>query len=53
MNTRLEVEHPVTEHANNVVEARFLRMLTDRDLNCIFVYSIHPNHRNRTLDIYR
>lgn len=40
-------------HANNVIEARFLRMLTDRDLNRIFVYSTHPNHRNRTLDIYR
>jgi len=40
-------------HANNVVEARFLRLLTDRDLNRIFVYSTHPNHRNRTLDIYR
>ena len=40
-------------HANNVIEARFLRMLTDRDLNRIFVYSSHPNHRNRTLDIYR
>ncbi|MFK0278662.1 hypothetical protein ACIQUG_33720 [Ensifer sp. NPDC090286] len=40
-------------HANNIIEARFLRMLTDRDLNRIFVYSTHPNHRNRTLDIYR
>jgi len=40
-------------HANNVIEARFLRMLTHRDLNRIFVYSSHPNHRNRTLDIYR
>ncbi|MBD9524978.1 MULTISPECIES: hypothetical protein [Ensifer] len=40
-------------HANNIIEAQFLRMLTDRDLNRIFVYSTHPNHRNRTLDIYR
>ncbi|WP_077962323.1 hypothetical protein [Ensifer adhaerens] len=40
-------------HANDVIEARFLRMLTDRDLSRIFVYSTHPNHRNRTLDIYR
>ena len=39
-------------HANNVVEARFLRLMTERDLNRIFVYSTHPNHRNRTLDIY-
>lgn len=40
-------------HANNIIEARFLRLLSDRDLNRIFVYSTHPNHRNRTLDIYR
>ncbi|AFL48947.1 hypothetical protein ABIE78_005288 [Sinorhizobium fredii] len=40
-------------HANNLVEARFLRLLSDRDLNRIFVYSTHPHHRNRTLDIYR
>lgn len=40
-------------YANNLIEARFLRVLTDRDLNRIFVYSTHPNHRNRTLDIYR
>ena len=39
-------------HPNNVVEARFLRLMTERDLNRIFVYSTHPNHRNRTLDIY-
>lgn len=40
-------------HANDIVEARFLRLLTDRELSRIFVYSSHPNHRNRTLDIYR
>ncbi len=39
-------------HANDIVEARFLRLLTDKDLNRAFVYSTHPNHRNRTLDIY-
>jgi hypothetical protein len=39
-------------YANNVIEARFLRLLSDRDLNRIFVYSTHPSHRNRTLDIY-
>ncbi|WP_412556111.1 hypothetical protein [Sinorhizobium meliloti] len=40
-------------HANNIIEARFLRLLSERDLDRIFVYSTHPNHRNRTLDIYR
>lgn len=39
-------------HVNDTVEARFLRMLAEKELNRIFVYSTHPNHRNRTLDIY-
>ena len=39
-------------HANDLLEARFLRMLSDKDLQRIFVYSTHRNHHNRTLDIY-
>ena len=39
-------------HINNVVEARFLRLVAERDLKRIFVYSTHPKHRNLTLDIY-
>ena len=39
-------------HANDLLEARFLRMLSDKDLQRIFVYSTHRNHQNRTLDIY-
>lgn len=39
-------------HANNIIEARFLRLMSERDLNRIFVYSTHSNHRNRVLDIY-
>ena len=39
-------------HANDTVEARFLRLLAEKDMNRIFVYSTHPNHRDRTLDIY-
>ncbi|HUH49931.1 MAG TPA: hypothetical protein VLZ56_08780 [Mycoplana sp.] len=39
-------------HANDTVEARFLRLLAEKDMNRIFVYSMHPNHRDRTLDIY-
>lgn len=38
-------------HANNTVEVRFLSMMSDRDLDRIFVYSTHPKHRNRVLDI--
>ncbi|MCD1265918.1 hypothetical protein GR158_03485 [Shinella sp. AETb1-6] len=39
-------------YPNDVVEARFLRLLSDKDLQRIFVYSTHRNHQNRTLDIY-
>lgn len=39
-------------YPNDVVEARFLRMLSDKDLQRIFVYSTHRNHQGRTLDIY-
>jgi hypothetical protein len=38
-------------NANNTVEVRFLSMMPDRDLDRIFVYSTHPKHRNRVLDI--
>jgi hypothetical protein len=36
---------------NNTVEVRFLSLMSDRDLDRIFVYSTHPKHRNRVLDI--
>ena len=38
-------------YANNTAEVRFLRLLTDKELNKIFVYSTHPAHRDRVLDI--
>ncbi|MBP1842179.1 hypothetical protein J2046_000423 [Rhizobium petrolearium] len=37
--------------ANNTVEVRFLRLLSQKELDRIFVFSTHPNHRDRTLDI--
>ncbi|MBL0375258.1 hypothetical protein JJB09_24900 [Rhizobium sp. KVB221] len=37
--------------ANNTAEVRFLSLLNDKDLDKIFVYSTHPKHRNRVLDI--
>jgi hypothetical protein len=37
--------------ANNTVEVRFLRIMTEKELNKIFVYSTHPAHRDRVLDI--
>ncbi len=39
-------------YPNDVVEARFLRLLSDKDLQRVFVYSTHRNHQGRTLDIY-
>lgn len=38
-------------NANNTIEVRFLSMMSERDLDRIFVYSTHPKHRNRTLNI--
>ena len=36
---------------NNTINVRFLRQLTQKELDRIFVFSTHPNHRDRTLDI--
>lgn len=38
-------------NSNNTIEVRFLRLVTERELNKIFVYSTHPSHRDRVLDI--
>lgn len=39
-------------NANNTIQIRFLRLLSDRDLNCIFVFSTHPAHRDlKVLDL--
>lgn len=37
--------------ATNTAEIRFLSLMSEKDLDRIFVYSTHPKHRNRTLDI--
>ncbi|MBZ5760420.1 MULTISPECIES: hypothetical protein [Rhizobium] len=36
---------------NNTVEVRFLSLLSEKEMNKIFVYSTHPAHRNHVLDI--
>lgn len=36
---------------NNTIEARFLRLLTKKEMDRIFVFSTHPAHRNRVLDV--
>jgi hypothetical protein len=38
-------------NANNTIDVRFLRLLTQKELNKIFVYSTHPAHRDYVLDI--
>ena len=38
-------------NANNTVRVRFLRILEQKELDRIFVFSTHPAHRDRVLDI--
>ena len=38
-------------NANNTCEVRFLRLLTQKELDRIFVFSTHPAHRDRVLDV--
>ena len=38
-------------NANNTIEVRFLRVLVEKEMNRIFVYSTHPAHRDRVLDV--
>ena len=37
--------------ANNMIEVRFLKLLTQKELDRIFVFSTHPAHRDKVLDI--
>ena len=37
--------------ANNTIEVRFLRLLSQKELDRIFVLSTHPAHRDKVLDI--
>jgi len=36
---------------NNTIDVRFLRLLTERELNRIFVFSTHPRHRDHKMDL--
>ena len=36
---------------NNTIDVRFLRLMTQKEMNRIFVFSTHPYHRDRTLDV--
>lgn len=38
-------------NANNTMQVRFLRLMTQKELDRIFVFSTHPAHRDKTLDI--
>ncbi|MCM2291365.1 hypothetical protein NAC44_03360 [Allorhizobium sp. BGMRC 0089] len=37
--------------ANNTAEIRFLRLLTQKELDRIFVFSTHPAHKDKVLDV--
>ncbi|KGF68937.1 hypothetical protein LL06_13805 [Hoeflea sp. BAL378] len=36
---------------NDTIEVRFLRLMTEAELNKVFVFSDHPAHRGRVLDL--
>ena len=38
-------------NSNNTIQVRFLRLLSQKEMNRIFVFSTHPNHKDRTIDI--
>jgi len=38
-------------YTNNTIEVRFLRLLTDKELHRIYVFSTHPNHRDHVMDV--
>ena len=38
-------------HTSNIIEARFLSQMSERDLNRIFAFSTHPSHRDVLLDV--
>ncbi|GAB5462929.1 hypothetical protein [Hoeflea alexandrii] len=38
-------------YTNNTVEVRFLRLLNDKELHRIYVFSAHPNHRDHVMDV--
>ncbi len=38
-------------NANNTIDVRFLRMLTEKELNRIFIFSTHPAHKDKKMDV--
>ena len=38
-------------HPNNTIHVRFLKLLTQKEIDRIFVFSTHPAHRDKKLDI--
>lgn len=38
-------------YTNNTAEIRFLRLLSEKELDRIFVFSTHPAHKDRVLDV--
>jgi len=38
-------------YTTNTVEVRFLRMITEKEMHRIFVFSAHPDHRDHVMDV--
>jgi hypothetical protein len=38
-------------NSNNTIDVRFLRLLTQKELDRIFIFSTHPAHRDKKLDV--
>ena len=38
-------------YTNNTIEVRFLRLMTDKELHRVYVFSAHPNHRDYVMDV--
>ncbi|SIQ01891.1 hypothetical protein SAMN05880590_101803 [Rhizobium sp. RU35A] len=38
-------------NSNNTIDVRFLRMLTQKELDRIFIFSTHPAHKDKKLDV--
>ncbi len=39
------------QNANNTVDVRFLRLLTQKELDRVFIFSTHPAHKDKKLDV--
>jgi len=41
----------IRTYTTNTIEVRFLRLLTEKELHRIYVFSSHPAHRDHVMDV--